>query len=57
MPKTELSYEPTSCCNWVEGGVSNGLCPGTTSRGSPTLAGAALSITSLKPILLVISAR
>ena len=54
MPKTVSPMKPTSCCNWVEGGVSHGLCPGTTSRGSPTLAGAALSITLLKPILLVI---
>ena len=54
MPKTVSPMKPTSCCNWVEGGVSHGLCPGTTSRGSPTLASAALSITLLKPILLVI---
>ena len=39
MPKTVSPMKPTSCCNWVEGGVSHGLCPGTTSRGSPTLAG------------------
>ena len=44
---------PMNPLHVVEGGVSIGLCPGTTSRGSPTLAGAALSITLLKPMLVI----
>ena len=45
-----ISYESTlvNCLKHM------GIMPGATSRGSPTFARAALSITSLKPILLVI---